>query len=672
MGNIIKWVQGNPLKLAIPLQKVTITQEGKTTEDYIPLETETIKVVLESNKSYWRKYEYTPKSITENVIVVEDDSELPVGKYDIVVLVLENDKLKRRSKWLYQIEVFDSNEKVLDEYDDFPDYASGALLDSAIFFFAKGDKGDKGDPLTWEDLTEEQKAEIKGEKGDKGDTGEGFAIYKTYSSIASMVADKNNVPLGKFTLIASDVDDEDNAKLYVRVDGIDPYVYLTDLSGAKGIKGDKGDKGDKGEKNTMDIVVNNTNISLLTTECGMYYRLGTPVDDLTITLPTIDDATSVGQVDLFFTTSATPNITFDSGVRTQYANSFVFESTTTYEVCCKWNGVAWVIDKKELKENRVVAKFNAASTSNATQIINPSYMSQIIGIEIDGVQQPQLVSSYIFETIGEHIVKYTLANPKIVKENTFRGCSSLTSVRIPEGVTTLGNNAFNNCSSLTNIDIPESLTNIGAFAFTNTPWYEDYSTDENNRYGNIIYINNVAYQAISNSIESCTFKENTISIGTSAFLRCNRLTSVTIPDSVELIGGYAFDDCDNLSSVTIGNGVKRIENGAFGSCDQLTEIVIPNNVKSIGNSVFSYSNLQSITIGSGVESIGMFAFEGCSYLNSITILAEQAPTVEDITFYNIGTNGTLYVPQGSTGYNEWMQNAEYYLGQYGWTLQISE
>lgn len=288
MGNIIKWVQGNPLKLAIPLQKVTITQEGKTTEDYIPLETETIKVVLESNKSYWRKYEYTPTSITENVVVVEDDSKLPVGKYDVVVLVLEDEKLKRRSKWLYQIEVFDSNEKVLDEYDDFPDYASGALLDSAIFFFAKGDKGDKGDPLTWNDLTEEQKAEIKGEKGDKGDkgdigepltwedlteeqkaeikgekgdkgdkgnkgdkgdkgdrgdTGEGFSIFKTYSSISSMVADKNNVPFGKFTLIASNVNDDDNAKLYVRVDAIDPYVFLTDLSGAQGIKGDKGDDG---------------------------------------------------------------------------------------------------------------------------------------------------------------------------------------------------------------------------------------------------------------------------------------------------------------------------------------------------------------------------------------------------------------------------------------------
>lgn len=244
MGNIIKWVQGNPLRLAIPLQKVTLTQGGKTTESYTPTATETVKVVLESNNSYWRKYEYTPTSITDNVVVVEDNSKLPVGKYDVTILVLENEELKRRSKWLYQIEVFDSNENVMDEFEDFPDYGSGALLDSAVFFFAKGDKGDKGDPLTWADLTAEQKAEIKGEKGDKGDIGEGFSIFKTYSSIASMVADENNVPFGKFTLIASNVNDEDNAKLYVRVDDVDPYVFLTDLSGAQGIKGDRGDDGE--------------------------------------------------------------------------------------------------------------------------------------------------------------------------------------------------------------------------------------------------------------------------------------------------------------------------------------------------------------------------------------------------------------------------------------------
>ena len=89
-------------------------------------------------------------------------------------------------------------------------------------------KGDKGDI---------------GEKGEKGDAGKDFSIYKTYASISAMESDASNVPEGEFVLIASNVEDEDNAKLYVK--GENSFVYLTDLSGATGIKGEKGDKGDK-------------------------------------------------------------------------------------------------------------------------------------------------------------------------------------------------------------------------------------------------------------------------------------------------------------------------------------------------------------------------------------------------------------------------------------------
>ena len=69
----------------------------------------------------------------------------------------------------------------------------------------------------------------------KGDIGEGFSIYRTYISITAMNADKANVAEGKFVLIASNVEDEDNAKLYVR--GAENFIFLTDLSGAQGIQG---------------------------------------------------------------------------------------------------------------------------------------------------------------------------------------------------------------------------------------------------------------------------------------------------------------------------------------------------------------------------------------------------------------------------------------------------
>ncbi len=100
---------------------------------------------------------------------------------------------------------------------------------------AKGDKGDQGIQG------------VQGIQGEKGDSGEPFKISKLYSSIAVMNADFSNtaVPTGGFVMIdTGDVNDEDNAKLYVK--GINKFVYITDLSGATGLKGDKGDRGIQG------------------------------------------------------------------------------------------------------------------------------------------------------------------------------------------------------------------------------------------------------------------------------------------------------------------------------------------------------------------------------------------------------------------------------------------
>lgn len=81
----------------------------------------------------------------------------------------------------------------------------------------------------------------------KGDTGTGFSISKTYSSVAAMNAGyaTDGVPIGGFVLInTDDVDDPDNAKLYVK--GETQYDYLTDLSGAQGIQGRPGQDGGPG------------------------------------------------------------------------------------------------------------------------------------------------------------------------------------------------------------------------------------------------------------------------------------------------------------------------------------------------------------------------------------------------------------------------------------------
>ena len=152
-------------------------------------------------------------------------------------------------------------------------------------------------------------------------------------------------------------------------------------------------------------------------------------------------------------------------------------------------------------------------------------------------------------------------NVVAIGKSAFWKCSGLTTITIPNSVTSIGSDAFYNCSGLTSVTIGNSVTSIGNYAFSGSPWWANYSADPANQYGNIIYINDIAYKAVNTSITSCEFKEGTIGIGGYAFENCSGLTSVTIPNSVTSIGSRAFYGCSGLTSV-----ISKIETPfAFGS-----------------------------------------------------------------------------------------------------------
>ena len=94
---------------------------------------------------------------------------------------------------------------------------------------------------------------IQGIQGVKGDKGDPFTIAKTYASVSAMNADVSNpeVKDGSFVMIASTVEDPDNAKLYVKSGS--KFTFITDLSGAQGIKGEKGNTGDRGPQGDQGI-----------------------------------------------------------------------------------------------------------------------------------------------------------------------------------------------------------------------------------------------------------------------------------------------------------------------------------------------------------------------------------------------------------------------------------
>ena len=226
-----------------------------------------------------------------------------------------------------------------------------------------------------------------------------------------------------------------------------------------------------------------------------------------------------------------------------------------------------------------------------------------------------------------------------ISQGAFGYCSSLTSCTIGSGVITIGTSGFWGCSGLTSIDIPDSVTSIGVEAF----------------YG-------------CSGLTSCTIGSGVTSIGDDAFINCHGLTSIVIPSGVTYINDGAFNGCTSLTSCTIGDSVTSIGNYVFSNCTSLTSIDIPSGVTSIGNSAFERcTSFTSIDIPDSVTSIGNYAFYDCTGLTSITSNATTAPTIQSSTFRNVKTGGTLYVPQGSSGYNVWMGTGNYYLGKYNWT-----
>lgn len=184
--------------------------------------------------------------------------------------------------------------------------------------------------------------------------------------------------------------------------------------------------------------------------------------------------------------------------------------------------------------------------------------------------------------------------------------SFLTSVTIPNSVTSIGNYAFENCSSLNSITIPNSVTTIGNNAF------DDCS-----------------------SLNSITIPNSVTTIGYSAFRGCSGLTSINLPDAVVSIGHSIFYGCSNLTTIYIGSGLTSIGSNAFQNCNSLTAVNV-----SVANTAYSsvdgvlfnktgntlilcpHAHDGNLTIGINVTTVNTDALNGCTidtlFLNAIS------------------------------------------------------
>ena len=250
---------------------------------------------------------------------------------------------------------------------------------------------------------------------------------------------------------------------------------------------------------------------------------------------------------------------------------------------------------------------------------------------------------------GDIIIPSTVENAgttyRVVSigEKTFSGCTGLTSIDIPDGVTTIGVSAFSGCTGLTSIDIPDGVTTIGTSAFSGCTGLTSINIPDG-----VTTIGDYAFYYCG-GLTSVTLGSGVETIGECAFYDCRGLESVTLGSGLETIGAFAFENCSNLTSITIPDGVTLIGDYAFYGCSGLTSIDIPDGVTKIGGyAFFICENITSVTFGNGLKTIGDYAFYSCFGLAAIYCAASVPPVCGSGCFDNVNkTACTLYVPEGT-------------------------
>lgn len=298
-------------------------------------------------------------------------------------------------------------------------------------------------------------------------------------------------------------------------------------------------------------------------------------------------------------------------------------------------------DKPELNDGSVVINENGTTSNGSryTPIDDRNFYLDYIKYSIE--EAHLIVSGYdktAFNGVAkiEPLIKFKGISYDVlgIGDEAFQECSTLTSITIPNSVTTIGKSTFYGCKGLTSINIPNSIINIGKSAFTGcsmltsvyltdlTAWcninFENAGSNPLHSGRQHIYIN-------GEEIKDLIIPNGVTSIGDYVFAGYSGLTSVIIPSSVKSIGTCAFYRCYNLTSIDIPNSVTNIGNSAFSDCSGLTSITIPNNVVNIGQNAFSQCyKLTSVTIPNSVTNIGNGAFYNCNKLSSVHIFDIEA------------------------------------------------
>ncbi len=254
----------------------------------------------------------------------------------------------------------------------------------------------------------------------------------------------------------------------------------------------------------------------------------------------------------------------------------------------------------------------------------------------------------------------------------FNNCSLLSSIELPNSLTSIQDSVFVGCSRLSSITIPASVKSIGSEAFSgcfniSSISFEDFSSLDSIKFSAFFYC--------GSSSASITIPESVTFIDNYAFNRSG-FAAIDIQASITIINSNVFSDCESLTSITIPSSVTSFDDYAISKCPKLNSISISENVEFIASSAFmgtggtfevdvnnlNYSSSENVlfnkdktvlihcsasktnyAVPASVITIGEYAFSNCEVLSSVTI-PNTVTTIDKNAFRYCITLTTINIP----------------------------
>ena len=245
----------------------------------------------------------------------------------------------------------------------------------------------------------------------------------------------------------------------------------------------------------------------------------------------------------------------------------------------------------------------------------------------------------------------------------FNDCNYLTSLELPDTLTSIGAYAFGSCDGLTGtLKLPASLVTLGESAFSycglqEVVFNEGLTVISDNAFEYCASLERITLPSTLQEIGSGAFRNDKLlsgelhlpasltRIGANAFYYCQGLTgALEIPDATTFIGSYAFSRCKGFTSLTLGAGLGTLSSNAFEYCFGLTgKMELPLGLRTLGVYAFQYCTgyeAQEVLIPYTVDSFSSSAFFGTKLTYSRPVTPED---LFEKTWYSGGYMITGYL-----------------------------